>query len=257
MLARLIQDRMPEFLACCSDEDWRPQWRVDLIPSYKTHRLDLPATPELDHQIPLVFDLLRKCGLAVVGKPDYEAEDIIGALAPKCHGDVEIVSGDRDLFQLVRDGRVVVLYPKRGVSDLVTVNERYIEEMYGIPGRAYGDFAILRGDASDGLPGVAGIGEKTASSFIAKYGSLEKVIEAAVTSEIGGPLAKVRSAVDYLDRAVQVVLISPDLQLPPADLRLPSEPPHPSVLAAAESQGLLGAIKRLVGAIQGSAQARA
>lgn len=250
MLARLIQDRKPKFLACCSDEDWRPAWRVKLIASYKTHRLNLPANPELDHQIPLVFDLLTKCGLAVVGKPEYEAEDVIGAIAPKCEGDVEIVSGDRDLFQLVRDGKVVVLYPKRGVSDLVSVDEKYIEEKYGIPGQAYGDFAILRGDASDGLPGVAGIGEKTASQFIAKYGSLEKVIEAAVTSDIGGPLAKVRSSIDYLDRAAQVVLISPDVEVPDTDLRLPSNGPNPSVFAEADRHGLANAISRLAEAIR-------
>lgn len=248
MLARLVTDRRPSFLACAVDEDWRPSWRVDLISSYKTHRLDLPATPELDQQLPTLFELLRKSGLAVVGAPGYEAEDVIGALAPRCVGRVEIVSGDRDLFQLVRDDRVVVLYPRRGVSDLITVDESYIEEKYGIPGRAYGDFALLRGDTSDGLPGVAGIGEKTASALIAKHGSVEKVIEAAITSGESSALAKVRASLDYLDRAARVVLISAEAPVREADMTI--RRPSPGLLDQAGRHGLKNAIARLLSALE-------
>lgn len=248
MLARLLVDRRPSHLACALDIDWRPAWRVELIPSYKTHRLDLPATPELDEQMPVLYGLLRKCGLAVAGVPGYEAEDVIGALVPRCAGKVEIVSGDRDLFQLVSDGRVVVLYPKRGVSDLTTVDEEYIRSKYGIPGRAYGDFALLRGDTSDGLPGVSGIGEKTATALIAKHGSVERVIEAALTGESSSALAKVRASLDYLDRAARVVLISSDV--PVGDIDMSISDPAPDVVEQAAEHGLGNAVGRLTSAIR-------
>lgn len=250
MMARLVADRDPDLLVCATDTDWRPQWRVDLIPSYKTHRLDLPAVPELDRQMPVIEELVSLCGVAVAGCPGYEAEDVIGALAPRCPGKVEIVSGDRDLFQLVRDPDVAVLYPKRGVSDLSLVDEAYIAEKYGIPGRAYGDFALLRGDTSDGLPGVPGIGEKTAALLIARYGSFVRVIEEAKRCDGTGVLGKVRGSFDYLRRAAEVVLISPDIPLGPVDLTRPRNAPPPEVFERAESYGLKNAISRLVSALK-------
>lgn len=248
MLARLVSDRRPSFVACAVDEDWRPSWRVDLISSYKTHRLDLPATPELDQQLPVLFDLLAMSGLAVAGAPGYEAEDVIGALAPRCPGKVEIVSGDRDLFQLIADDRIVVLYPKRGVSDLVTVNESYIEAKYGIPGRSYGDYALLRGDTSDGLPGVAGIGEVTAAALIAKHGSVERVIEAALTTSESSALGKVRASLDYIDRAARVVLISAEAPVGDVDMRIGD--PAPDLLDNAQEHGLRNAVARLLSALR-------
>src|SRR5207302_4580275 len=122
---------------------------------------------------------LELAGLATCGAQGYEAEDVIGALAPRAPGPVAIVSGDRDLFQLVRDPAVRVLYPKRGVSDLAVIDEAEIKRRYDIPGRRYFDFAVLRGDPSDGLPGVRGIGEKTAAALVGKYGSLEEIVKAA------------------------------------------------------------------------------
>jgi 5'-3' exonuclease len=189
MLARLIQDRDPDLLVCCDDEDWRPQWRVDLVPSYKTHRVGVPQ-PTLDAQMPVIYEVLKAAKVPTAGVPDWEAEDIIGALIPRCPGRVEIVSGDRDLFQLVKDPDIVVLYPLRGVSELSLINEKYIEKKYGIPGRSYGDYAILRGDTSDGLPGVPGIGEKTAQALISKYKNLSNVVEAAMTGDGAGALGR-------------------------------------------------------------------
>jgi len=250
MLAYLIKDRNPGYLACCQDADWRPQWRVDLLASYKTSRLDLPALPQLDTQIPLIFELLTTCGVPVVGLADYEAEDIIGALISRCPGKVEIVSGDRDLFQLVKDPDRVVLYPKRGVSDLAVVDEAYIEQKYGIPGRAYADFAILRGDTSDGLPGVAGIGEKTAAALISHYKSLEAVIEAALSAEGKPALAKVRNSLDYLDRATQVVLIASELPLGEVDLSMPTQNPPEELFEMARLHGLINPVKRLVDSLE-------
>lgn len=255
MLARLVNDRDPTHLACATDEDWRPQWRVELIESYKTHRLGLPED-QLDPQIPVIFELVGLVGVAVVGCADYEAEDVIGALIAVSGGRVEIVSGDRDLFQLVHDPDVVVLYPKRGVSELLVVDETEITSRYGIPGRAYGDFALLRGDPSDGLPGVPGIGEKTASLLIAKYQSLGGVIEAALTNGQFGPLAKVRKAIDYLDRAARCVLISSDAPIDPiekADLTRPRTFDDEKVMEVASGYGLGGPMSRLMAALKGVA----
>lgn len=259
MLARLVADRNPSFLACADDMDWRPQWRVDLIPSYKTHRTDLPdesplaiAEDELEHQVPLIFEILDACGVKVVGLPGYEAEDIIGTLAIRTKGRVEIVSGDRDLFQLVRDPDIVVLYPRKGVSDLITVDESYIAEKFGIPGRAYGDYAIMRGDPSDGLPGVVGVGQKTAATLLNKYGCLEAIVEAAMTGPGTGALGRIKVSLDYLDRAVKVVLIPTDLPIPKVDLTRPRAVPGGAIFQFAEKHALLGATKRLVAALTGN-----
>lgn len=258
MLARLVFDREPAFLACAADLDWRPQWRVDLIESYKTHRTETTRTEqaahaedELEHQVPLIFEILELCGVAVVGVPDFEAEDVIGALIPRAPGKVEIVSGDRDLFQLVQDPDVVVLYPKRGVSELVKVDEAYISQKYGIPGRAYGDYALLRGDPSDGLPGVPGIGEKTASALITRYGSVAAVVEAAISGDGAGPLGKVRSAIDYIDRAGRVVLITPDVPVGQVDVTRPRKVEEGPVLKMAADHGLQSPARRLIAALCG------
>lgn len=253
MLARLIADLRPRGCAVALDDDWRPQWRVDLVPEYKAHRVaDGETAAEEDpveEQIALIARLLDPAGIAVVGAADCEAEDVIGALARSVRGPVAIVSGDRDLFQLVRDPHRWVLYPKRGVTDLVRVDEAEIERRYGIPGRSYADFAVLRGDPSDGLPGVRGIGEKTAAALIARYGSLAAVIRAA-KGAASGPLAKVSASLDYVRRAEEVVRIGARLRLPKTDLRLPRHPPKPRLRAEAKRTGLAGPVERLLAAIE-------
>ncbi len=249
MLARLVADRDPDLLVCAQDVDWRPQWRVELIASYKTQRTEMVPVPELDAQMPVIFDLLERVKVPVAGAPDYEAEDVIGALLPRLAGPVEIVSGDRDLFQLVRDPEVCVLYPKRGVTEMIRVTESYIEEKYGIPGRAYADFAILRGDTSDGLPGVPGIGEKTAAALVRKYGSLAAIVEAAMTGDGAGALGKVRNNLDYLDRAAQIVFISDEAPIGEVDMSRPRSGFHASIRDGAERYGLGNAVDRLVAAL--------
>jgi 5'-3' exonuclease len=249
MLARLVADRDPDFLVCCDDVDWRPQWRVDLVPSYKTHRVGVPQ-PLLDAQMPVIYEVLDAAGVPTAGVAGWEAEDVIGALIPRCPGRVEIVSGDRDLFQLVRDPDVVVLYPLRGVSELSLINEKYIEKKYGIPGRAYGDYAILRGDTSDGLPGVPGIGEKTAQALINRYGSLSAVVEAAMTGDGTGALGKVRKGLDYVDRATQVVLISDEAPIGEVDMTRPPGEATPELTALAERYGLKNPVERLLSALR-------
>jgi 5'-3' exonuclease len=233
------------------DDDWRPQWRVDLIDSYKTHRVaadDAEVLPSPEDQIDLIVELLGLAGVATSGAEGFEAEDVIGALVPRAPGAVAIVSGDRDLFQLVRDPAVRVLYPKRGVSDLAVIDEGEIERRYGIPGTRYFDFAVLRGDPSDGLPGVRGIGEKTAGMLIAKYGSLDAVIEAA-RGATGGPLAKVASSLDYIERARSVVRIASEAPIGDVDATFPQHPPDEKLLEVAEANGVSGPVKRLLEAM--------
>ena len=173
-ISRLVGDYRPTDLVCCWDDDWRPQWRVDLLPSYKAHRVvaertgqpDVEEVPDpLEVQVPIIREVLAAFGICVVGAPGYEADDVIGSLASQASQPVDIVTGDRDLFQLVDDDRDVrVLYIARGVGNHERVTNDWVRAKYGIDARQYADFATLRGDASDGLPGVAGVGEKTAAT---------------------------------------------------------------------------------------------
>lgn len=255
MLARLISDRDPAFICCADDADWRPQWRVSLIESYKAHRAEEGSAQEqaedlLAPQMPVLFEILELCGIPVIGHPGYEAEDVIGSLAQRAPGRVAIVSGDRDLFQLVRDPDIFILYPRRGVSEVDVVDESYIESKYQIPGRAYRDFAVLRGDPSDGLPGVRGIGPKTASGLLARFGSLQEVVAAAAADQPGTGLAKIRASLDYIERAIPVVSIPTDLPLPEIDLTRPRGVADPTVYGLADEWGLGGAVRRLAAALE-------
>jgi 5'-3' exonuclease len=253
MVARLIGDQNPDFIACAADENWRPAWRVKLIDSYKAERAEPGSAQEkaeerLATQVPVIYELLELCGIRVVGHPDYEAEDIIGTLAARAPGRVAIFSGDRDLWQLVEDPRSFVIYPIRGVSVVDIVDEAYIESRFGIPGRAYKDYAVLRGDASDGLPGVRGIGQKIAGSLVARHGSLEAIIEAAERGDSGLSLGKVRRELDYVRRADQVVTIPRDLPLPDLDLTRPRQVDD-AVIEKAGRSGLAGPIRSLVASL--------
>jgi len=193
-LATLIQERRPRRIAVATDEDWRPRWRVDLIPGYKAHRVAEPIPPELEPQMPLIMGYLEAAGVDVVGVPAYEAEDVIASLVARIRGEIEIVSGDRDLFALVRGSDVRVLYPEK--SGLAVVDEAEVARRYGIPGRAYGDFAVLRGDPSDGLPGVAGVGPKKAADLLKRHGSVAGMLEAGIFGSADS---------EYLTRALRVV----------------------------------------------------
>ena len=254
MLARLVGDHDPAFLCCAADLDWRPEWRVELVDSYKAIRAEPNSAQEqaedrLEPQMPVLFELLEACGIPIVGHPGYEAEDVIGTLAERAPGPAAIVSGDRDLFQLVRDPDIYVLFPRRGVSEMDVVNESYIEKKYGIPGRTYADFAVLRGDPSDGLPGVRGIGEKLASALVSRYGSLDGVIDAAEAGEPGVAIGKVRRELDYVKRAAQVVAIPTDLPIPDVELARPRSGPADPAYELADEWGLGNALRRLVAAL--------
>lgn len=173
-LARLIVQRKPRRLAIADDFSWRPAWRVELIESYKSHRVAEPVPAGLEPQIPVIRDLLQAIGVDMVGVDDYEAEDVIATWCRLAHGTVEIASGDRDLFALVEDPRVRVLYPEK--SGLSVIDEGEVTRRYEIPGRRYADFAILRGDPSDGLPGLKGVGSVTAAGMIRRHGDIAGVL---------------------------------------------------------------------------------
>ena len=189
-LSTLIRGRGPDRLVCCLDESWRPAWRVALIPSYKAHRLT-PAGGEevpdaLETQVPIILEFLTALGITAVGAPDFEADDVIGTLAFREPGPVEVATGDRDLFQLIDDEKPVrVLYCGKGVANLEVLDNGALHAKYGVPAAGYADLATLRGDASDGLPGVAGVGEKTAARLIDRYGTLDNILAALADPDSG------------------------------------------------------------------------
>ncbi|MFF7531385.1 5'-3' exonuclease H3TH domain-containing protein [Streptomyces bobili] len=257
---RLVKDHRPDELVACMDADWRPQWRVDLIPSYKAHRVaqehevgpDEEEVPDtLSPQVPLIEAVLDALGIARVGVAGYEADDVIGTFTARAKGPVDIVTGDRDLYQLVDDARGVrVLYPLKGVGTLQTTDEAWLREKYGVDGRGYADLALLRGDPSDGLPGVPGIGEKTAAKLLTEFGDL-----AGILAAVDDPKAKLtpsqRKRLDearrYLAVAPTVVKVADDVPLPQVSTALPRTPREPATVEAlAERWGLGGSVRRLL-----------
>ena len=248
MIARLIRARRPGQLVACLDADWRPAFRVAAIPSYKAHRANPDGSEQvpdaLTAQIPVIEQVLAAAGVEMAGAPGYEADDIIGTLAARADGPVDVVTGDRDLFQLVDDARQVrVIYTARGMSRLEVIGEAEVAERYQIPGRAYAAFAALRGDPSDGLPGVPGVGEKTAAALVRVFGSVEAMLAALDRGHGGFPMgsrAKLVQARAYLEAALPVVRVATDAPLPPLGGRLPVTPADPRRLAELDERWDLG-----------------
>ncbi|MFI6071726.1 5'-3' exonuclease H3TH domain-containing protein [Actinoplanes sp. NPDC051343] len=258
MLAQLIRTRHPDRVVCALDANWRPAWRVALVPSYKAHRVahgDVEVIPPaLEKQVPLLLEVLRAIGIPAFGVKGYEADDVLGTLAATQPGPVEVVSGDRDLFQLVDDERGTrLLYCGRGVAKLEDADNALVEAKYGVPARWYADFAAMRGDASDGLPGVAGVGEKTAARLVARYGGVEEILTALDDPAAGfapGVRAKLDAARDYLAKALPVCRVALDVELPGFDPAMPRAPRDPdALLALAERWNLAGSARRLVDAL--------
>ena len=260
-IAKLVTTYHPTALVACWDDDWRPAWRVELIPSYKAQRVADATEPEaedvpdaLSAQVPIIVEALGLLGIPVVGAPGYEADDVIGTLATRATVPVDIVTGDRDLFQLVDDARDVrVIYTARGMSRLEVVTDATVVTRYGVHAAQYADFATLRGDASDGLPGVAGIGEKTAASLLTAHGDLDGVI-AAATSGHGMP-PRLTSALDaaraYLAVAPTVVRVARDLDvdLDESNARLRAVPDPDVAAAFVATWGLGSAFDRAARAV--------
>jgi 5'-3' exonuclease len=265
-IARLVSEYHPTHLVCAWDNDWRPQWRVDLIPTYKAHRVveevpgpapDVEEVPDpLEVQIPVILEVLDALGLCVIGADGYEADDVIGTLATQAGMPVDIVSGDRDLFQLVDDERGVrVLYIARGVGRHERVTNAVVREKYDVDASQYADFATLRGDASDGLPGVAGVGDKTAATLLGRFTDIAAIVAAAAdpASDLApGPRGKIKAAADYLAVAPEVVAVARDLELGPFDARLPRTPAEPARVAeVAQRWGVEGPVARVLDALTG------
>jgi 5'-3' exonuclease len=239
------------------DADWRPAFRVDAIPSYKAHRVATGHEEEvpdaLSPQVAIIEDVLDALGVACFGVDGYEADDVIGTLAIHDPGPVDIVTGDRDLFQLVDDSRAVrVLYTARGVGRAEVVDEAWVAAKYGIPGRCYADFATLRGDPSDGLPGVAGVGDNTAAALITKYGSLAALLEAldaGDTAMPAGARSKLAASRDYLAVAPKVVAVAADVPMPAYDDAIPATPDQPDRLVELSQRwGLDSPLNRVLSA---------
>jgi len=275
-VATLVAQRRPSHVVACWDDDWRPAFRVEAIPSYKAHRVASGAAGEggaeevpdaLVPQVAVIAEVLAAVGIARVGAPGCEADDVIGTLSTRAvaAGEVdavEIVTGDRDLFQLVDEPAtgptgtpVRVLYTGRGMRNLETIDTARLAEKYGVvDGDAYAAMAALRGDPSDGLPGVAGVGEKTAAGLLGTYGSLDAVVAAAqdpaekrMSPSVRG---KIVAALPYLTLAPTVVHVLRDAELPAHDSALPAQPHDPETLdALAERWGLTSSVGRLLAAL--------
>lgn len=278
-IARLVTDHSPTHLVACWDNDWRPQWRVDLLPSYKTHRLADPApgavvgaggvgaesgmaeaAPDaLAPQVGMILDTLDALGIVVVGADGFEADDVIASLATQlgpAATSVDVVTGDRDLFQLVDDVvGIRVLYTARGMANLQVVDAAWVREKYGIEPQRYADFAALRGDTSDGIPGVPGVGEKTAATLVKAYASLPELSAATAdpaSSLTKGQRSKIAAAADYLSIAGAVVRTRRDLQLgiTLADCAIPRTPAQPTEFdALTERLALGGSAERILAAL--------
>jgi len=262
MITRLVRARHPARLVACMDADWRPAFRVAALPSYKAHRLaddaknEEQVPPALAVQVPVIEQVLTAAGVAMAAAPGYEADDVIGTLAAGSPQPVEVVTGDRDLFQLVDDAKPVrVIYTARGLTKLDIVDEAAITARYDIPGRAYADFATLRGDPSDGLPGVAGVGDKTAAALVRTFGSVEAILAAIDKGHGGFPAgsrAKVAAARDYLAVAPAVVRVATDAPVPPVEGGLPVSPADPDALEDLDARWDLGtSLRRAVAALSG------
>jgi 5'-3' exonuclease len=245
------------------DADWRPEFRVRLLPSYKAHRANPDGTEEapaaLTAQIPVIEQVLAAAGVATAAADGYEADDVIGTLVARADGPVEVVTGDRDLFQLVDDSRGIrVVYTARGLSKLDIVDEDWVSGKYGIPGRGYAAFAALRGDPSDGLPGVPGVGDKTAAALVRVFGSVDAMVAALDQGHGGFPMgsrAKLAGARDYLAAAVPVVRVASDAPVPQTSGQLPAAPADPKALAALDERWDLGSsLGRMLSALASAAR---
>ncbi len=260
MTARLIGMYSPDRIVACIEGDWRPSWRVDLFPAYKANRLEdeseVEEEPEtLTPQIPVLLDLLDAFGIPMLGVDDYEADDVMATFAVKEKGPIRIVTGDRDLFQLVDDkADIKVVYLARGISahDLVDVN--WVSNKYSIPGDRYALFAMFRGDPSDGLPGVKGIGEKGAALIANNFASVDEAIAGAITGHaaLSASLAKkIIDGTDYLRIAPTLVNCARDVAIPEMKIDMPTKPADLSdIYAMKEEYGLGASVDRLISALK-------
>ena len=258
MTARLINLYKPNRLVACSEGDWRPSWRVELFPEYKANRLDVEGEEEepdtLGPQIPILLDLLEAFGIPLVGVDDYEADDVMASFAVREKGPIKIVTGDRDLFQLVDDKREVnVVYLAKGIANHDHVDIKWIADKYDIPGERYALFAMIRGDASDGLPGIRGIGEKGAAVIAKQFTTLEEVMKAAAADDerlTPNARKKLLESSAYAKIAPKLVFCALDVPLPNLDLSMPKRPKNlDEIYQYQKDYGLGASVDRLIAAL--------
>ena len=260
MTARLITMYSPKRIVACIEGDWRPSWRVELFPDYKANRLEEDGEGEeepdlLTPQIPILLDLLDEFGIPMVGVDDYEADDVMATFAVREQGPIRIVTGDRDLFQLVDDKRdVKVVYLAKGLSQHDLVDKAWVARKYAIPGDRYALFAMFRGDPSDGLPGVRGIGEKGAALIANHFADVDQALQAAHDAHeaLTPALAKkIIAGADYLKIAPTLVNCARDVALPTLDITMPTAPADLSkIYAIKERYGLGASVDRLIAALK-------
>jgi 5'-3' exonuclease len=248
MVSPVLAERRPQGMVNVFDADWRPQWRVDLYAGYKAKRADDP--PELPGQVPLLLEVLDAAGLPVAEAGGYEADDVIGTIAAAAGADerLAVLTGDRDLFQVVRDPVVWVLYPLRGTSSLATMDEAGVAAKTGVPPDRYVDLAILRGDPSDGLPGVAGVGEKTAARLVADHPDLDALLAAAGAGRLAPRLAAtLAESAAYIEAMRKVVPVATDVDYRLSD---PHPPDRDRLAALAEANAIEGPVERMLAAME-------
>ena len=258
MTSKLISSYKPNRLVACIEGDWRPSWRVDLFPEYKANRLDVEGEEEepdtLGPQIPILLDLLEAFGIPLVGVDDYEADDVMASFAVTEPGPTKIVTGDRDLFQLVDDKRkIAVVYLAKGITNHDHVDIKWIANKYDIPGERYALFAMIRGDASDGLPGIRGIGEKGAAIIAKQFTSLPEVMKAAEKDDerlTPNARKKLLESAEYAKIAPKLVHCALDVPLPKLDLRMPRRPVNlDEIYQYQKDYGLGASVDRLISAL--------
>ena len=259
MTSKLISIYNPKRLVACIEGDWRPSWRVDLFPEYKANRLDVEGEEEepdtLGPQIPILLDLLEAFKIPIVGVDDYEADDVMASYTVSEPGPIKIVTGDRDLFQLVDDKRKIsVVYLAKGIANHDLVDLRWIAERYDIPGERYALFAMIRGDASDGLPGIKGIGEKGAAIIAKQFENLEEVMLAAKNNDerlTPNARKKLLESADYARIAPKLVHCALDVPLPKSNIVLPKRPNNlDEIYQYQKDYGLGASVDRLIAALQ-------
>ena len=258
MSARLINQYQPSRLVACLEGDWRPSWRVELFPGYKTNRVDESGEEEepdtLGPQIPILLDILEALGIPMVGVDDYEADDIMATFSVKERGPTYVATGDRDLFQLVDDKRrVKIVYLAKGISNHDLVDRAWIKNRYEIPGERYALFAMLRGDASDGLPGVRGIGEKGAALIANNFATIEDALAAAHAGDEKLTPAlrkKLIEGADYVAIAPKLVHCALDVPIPSMSIAMPTRPEDMSqIWSYKEQYGLGSSVDRMIAAL--------
>ena len=250
-LTRAVEQFQATRLVLCWDEDWRPAFRTTLIPAYKAHRLASDGTEaipdDLAPQVDTIIDIAAGLGLTRIGVAGFEADDVIATIAKKEAGPVAVLTGDRDLFQVIDDRRNISVW-YTGKGPVQVFSDLTVRDRYGVPALQYADFATLRGDPSDGLSGVRGIGDKGAAALLSEHESLERVLAAANATDSNlRPRLRdsLRDALEYLTAAQVVVRVRTDVPLPDYDDRLRTPPTGtPAIADLIARTGMTGTVER-------------